>query len=167
MDPSRIQLVSETTQYYNQYISLADKKAAILITGHMAFLGLFLQNNSTLTNLLSFPSAVQIIPVIFSSISILFSAFVISPRYKSSFTPKTALGNLNWETVSDMENESYLSNVKEDSITEGVNAMSMTNKALADVLSEKHFWLNHSLNSTLAAVGSVIVAMIANNICSC
>ncbi|WP_256545935.1 Pycsar system effector family protein [Halobellus inordinatus] len=147
---NRIELLSQTTNHFNRYILQADKKAAIVISGHLAFIGLLI--NSTLWS-----ERVCILYGVIglSLLSIGSGIYTVFPRFVDHNRENANLGNLNWRVASQGD---YAESVLDEDIERGVESLAASNEALASVLRRKYRWLRVSL---VASGGTILIACLS------
>lgn len=149
----RITLLTTATNHFNQYISQADTKASILLSGHLAYIGLFINSDFFQTE-----DIVTQIPVIVSSLTVLASILVVSPRMRGDNLDSSLLGNLHWGAIADSSNPQFVEEVKSTDLENGLRTLATSNQALAKVLRRKYRWLRISMFGTvLTLISSFLV----------
>lgn len=147
--------------HLNEYIHAADRKSSILLTAHIAFLGLFgkaLINESSSIALASdgILSAVMAGATVLSGlIAGLFAGLVVYPR-----TPETDSGYMLWSSIINKQKAEYhdeIQSLGEDKIAE---EMIDENYQLANVADDKYKYLRYSLISTAAMVIFAVISFI-------
>jgi hypothetical protein len=164
MDENRLQLILKTTEHYNRYIQQADRKASILLSGHLAFIALIMNLTTGGNRILGSVSSISfLLPAFLSVVSLFICLYAIYPRVISYSSNETTngLGNLNWEAVNELAAEEYTSKVRSDKIDQGIESLSTSNKALANVLVRKHCALRVALASSLVTIAVTLGAALA------
>lgn len=140
--------------HLNHYIDVADRKASILLTGHLAFLGLY----ANLVNpVLSNPTIPEVFMIILTAISSVvaggFSLSVVYPR-----TPETSQGLMLWTSITSRSEDEYREDLKELDAGSILDELIDENHALAKVADRKY---RHFKISSGATVLMVVVAVIS------
>lgn len=148
------ELVTRTHDHLNQYISLADNKASILLTAQIAFLGLF----ANAMRQLVFESTVVWWSTLLSAglavVGIFLSGWVVYPR-----TPKPETGLIFWENIVKYDSSTKFWNEIED-LEEGEARKELVeqNYDLAAVAHNKYKYLRWSLRVTAGMIGLAVIA---------
>lgn len=131
-------------KHVNQYISLADKKASILLTAQLAFLGLYanLLSGIWLSRGVLFHS-LALISVAGGALSIFFAAGVVYPR-----TPSPGDGVFFWGDIRDRSLEQYIEDIAQMEPTDQTRSLIEEIHYLACVARKKYNWFRASMVST-------------------
>lgn len=149
-------LVTRTHDHLNRYIAIADKKASILLTAQLAFLGLFA---NVIKNLPIQPPIIwwsALLSTGFTVFGIFLSGLVVYPR-----TPKPETGLIFWENIVEYDSkEKFRSQVEQLSDDGPQKQLIEENYELATVAHSKYCFLQWSLRFTAGTVVfSVIVGV--------
>jgi len=152
-----VQLIERTHDHLNTYITAADQKASILLTGQFAFLGLaatassdILGNTGQLFDILAGVTAV--IGVVAAVLAIA----VIYPR-----TPSPGDSVIYWGDIQRRANrEEYRDAVSELDDSDSLTALVDQNYTLAEVANSKYGFLRWSLRFTLAMTGVAAITVL-------
>ncbi|TKX61119.1 hypothetical protein EXE48_08715 [Halorubrum sp. ASP1] len=148
------ELVTRTNDHLNQYISLADNKASILLTAQIAFLGLFANAVSDLSIESQIVRWGAILSVGFTVAGVFLSGWVVYPR-----TPKPETGLIFWENIIEYDSkEEFRDEFKQLEDGRAQTELIEENYDLATVASSKYCFLRWSLRFT---AGTVVFAVIA------
>jgi hypothetical protein len=151
----RIELLTQTTSHYNRYISQADQKASILISGHLAFVGLLL--NSPLFEPQAYCSY---LPIFISGATIFAATYVIFPRIRDENRESPELGNLSWVGAANKSREEYVNNILSTEREASVKSLVKSNLALAKVLDKKYRWLRISMIGSLVSLVTTLAILL-------
>lgn len=139
---------NQTLSHLNEYIKFADQKASVLLTGHLAFLGLFVnflnENGSGAGIEFKVLAAVTIVGTLLAG---MFAGWVIYPQ-----TEPSGEALLFWENINAKSLDNYESDIKgldEDAV---VSELIEENHLLAEIASNKYWRLKVSLISTAGTV---------------
>jgi hypothetical protein len=139
---------TQTLSHLNEYIKFADQKASILLTGQLAFLGLFV---NFLNQLWPGPglefrilSGMAITAIL---VSVVFAGWVIYPQTEPSGT-----NLLFWENITAKSLDNYKSEINALDEDSAIEELIEENHLLAEVASKKYKRLKIALISTAATV---------------
>ncbi|QLG62034.1 Pycsar system effector family protein [Halorarum salinum] len=153
-DISPDDLVTRTHDHLNQYISLADNKASILLTAQVAFLGLFANAVSNLSIEAPIVWWSALMSAGFTVIGVFLSGWVVYPR-----TPKPETGLFFWENIVEYDSKETFREEFEQLEDGGPREeLIEENYDLATVAHNKYHFLRWSLRLT---AGTVVFAVIA------
>lgn len=142
------EFVQRTQDHLNHYIAAADTKASILLTGHLAFLGLY---GNAIKGAFQDPTFLFLVISSFSVASGLIAGvlalLVILPR-----TPETPTGYILWSSILDMGEENYREAMKNLDSDTAFTELADENYALAKVADKKYKYLRKSLLVTFVLV---------------
>lgn len=142
MDPQL--LVERTQDHLDHYINVADRKASILLTGHLAFLGLYA---NVVKFALTTPSKLAVSAISLTIISTLIAGglalSVVYPR-----TPETSGGYMFWGSILDRSEDEYRAEMKEIDSQSAFDEFVDENYALAQVAAQKYRYFRYSLFAT-------------------
>lgn len=145
---------TQTLSHLNEYIKFADQKASILLTGQLAFLGLFV---NLLNQIWPGPgiefrilSALTIGATLVSGV---FAGWVIYPQ-----TDPSGENLLFWENIKSKSRDDYESKIKNLDEESTLEELIEENHLLAEVASNKYWRLKLALIST---AGTVLFATFA------
>ncbi|WP_152420359.1 Pycsar system effector family protein [Halococcus thailandensis] len=146
----------------NQYISLADNKASILLTAQFAFLGL----SANALNNLTFQSSVVLgsafLSGIFGIVSIFLSGWVVYPR-----TPTPQKGVIFWENIVAHESaEAFLEDIRGLDKGDVQEHLVRENYNLATVAHNKYRFLRWSLRGTAGMLTFAVISGGAYLLCN-
>lgn len=153
-DISPDDLVTRTNDHLNQYISMADNKASILLTAQVAFLGLLANAVSNL----SIESRIvwwgALLSVGFTVVGVFLSGWVVYPR-----TPKPETGLIFWENIVEYDSkETFREEFQQMEDGRPQKELIEENYDLATVANGKYCFLRWSLRFT---AGTVVFAVIS------
>jgi len=142
-------LAEKTQDHLNKYISSADNKASILLTGLFAFLGFsatlindILSETSTLFNLFASLGAIS------GLIAAFLAGLVVYPR-----TPNPESGFIYWDNILEHgKRDDFVEAVEKLDEDSALTEMSKENYDLAKVAHQKYSYLRWSLRVTLLMV---------------
>jgi hypothetical protein len=143
-----LKFVERTQDHLNHYIDIADRKASILLTGHLAFLGLYANlvkpvlRNPTQTDLVAIGVTI-IVALIAGGLAL----SVVYPR-----TPETPQGYMLWTTIVNRSESEYRSTMNGLEPQKAFDELVDENYALAQVASQKYQHFRFSLFATIALV---------------
>lgn len=143
-----------THDHLNRYITLADRKASILLSGQLAFLGLFANvvNAGWQTSALCFKLTAAF-TVVFGLTTAFFGGRVIYPR-----TPDTDDGLMLWSSILTRSIDDYVDEISHLSDDDALEAISKENYMLASVADNKY----ENLRITLILTGiTVFLALLS------
>ena len=150
----KTEFVERTQDHLNHYIAAADTKASILLTGHLAFLGLY--GNAVRSEFVD-PTALFLIfaglTVGFVLIASSFSLSVIYPR-----TPETPTGYILWSSILEMGEEKYREEMQNLDPDTAFQELADENYALSIVADKKYASLRRSLIATFIMVGFALLS---------
>jgi len=139
---------TQTLSHLNEYIKFADQKASVLLTGQLAFLGLFVNflNKNWAGAGIEFkiPAAVTIAATLLAGV---FAGWVIYPQTRPSGEAFLFWENINAKSLNDYESE--VKDLDEDAM---LRELIEENHLLAKVASNKYWRLKISLVSTAGTV---------------
>lgn len=151
------ELVTRTHDHLNQYIALADNKASILVTAHLAFLGLFANalNNLSIESPVVWWSA--LLSAAFGVVGVFLAGWVVYPR-----TPKPKTGVLFWENIVEFDSRKKFNEEIQSLENKGArNQLISENYDLAAVAHNKYNFLRWALRATGLMILLAMVASIA------
>lgn len=152
----RIALLTKATTHFNQYISQADRKASILLSGHLAYIGFFVSSD-----FFKIGDLVSQLPVLLSSLTVLTAIIVVIPRMRDDNRDTSMLGNLHWGEVAEASNSQFVEEITSTDVETGLSSLAASNQALAKVLRRKYRWLRISMFGTVATlISSFLVVMV-------
>lgn len=147
-DIQNTEFVRLTQDHLNHYIAAADKKASILLTGHLAFIGLF---GNAIKGSFQSPSALFLaitgVAVAGGLLAALLALLVILPR-----TPETPTGYILWSSILEMSEEDYREEMLALEPNVAFEELADENYALAKVADKKYSYLRRSLLTTFVMV---------------
>jgi len=139
---------TQTLSHLNEYIKFADQKASVLLTGQLAFLGLFVNflNKNWVGASIEFKilAAVTIGAILLAGV---FAGWVIYPQTEPSGEALLFWENINAKSLNDYESE--IKDLDEDAV---LGELIEENHLLAEVASNKYWRLKVSLVSTAGTV---------------
>jgi hypothetical protein len=154
MSSSPTDFSTQTLSHLNAYIKFADQKASILLTGQLAFLGLFV---NFLNQIWPGPSIeFQILSAVTIGATLVagvFAGWVIYPQ-----TDPSGENLLFWENIKTKSLDDYESKIKDLDEGSALDELIEENHLLAEVVSNKYRRLKISLIST---AGTVLFATFA------
>jgi hypothetical protein len=156
-DPETIgsqEFASRIQDHLNHYIKAADRKASILLTGHLAFLGLYA---NLVKPVLSEPTWLELVLIAATAVLTIiaggFSLSVVYPR-----TPETPQGYMLWTSILDRDEEEYREELKDLEPDSILTEMVDENYALAEVADQKYRHFRWSVHITIAMVASALAS---------
>lgn len=149
VDYSQEQLAERVHTHLNQYIQSADRKASIVLTGQLAFLGLGASATSNLLNgTTQLFTILSTISAAFGVLAVLLSIWVIYPS-----TPSPSEGFIYWGNILEFRDpEEYREALCGLNSEEAVEEVLKENYELAKVADSKYTQLRWSLRATLLMV---------------
>lgn len=152
---SKAEFAKLTHGHLNDYIKLADRKASLLLSAHIAYLGL-------VTTVIS--SNFQSSPWIFkvsSSVTVLFAALATVFATKAVYpnTPETPQGLILWESIVQSTSDEFRDNIRGKDDDELLTELIDENYALAEVADGKYDDVRKALWCTGVTVISTIVTI--------
>lgn len=150
--------VEKTHEHLNNYIQFADRKASLLLTALLAFLALYANvvapvwSDSTLC----FKLLTALVGV--SGLTgIGFAGWTVYPR-----TPETSQGLMLWDSIVEMNNQSYRDSIQEIDEDGILEELIDENYQLAKVASKKYQHFRYTLIATGVMVGFSILAALVS-----
>jgi len=150
------ELSERTLDHLNEYIKFADQKASILLSGQLAFLGLFA--NLLMQNWSGTPGhfkVLALLTVACALIAAVLAGWVIYPQ-----TSNDGKNLLFWETIVDKSEDEYNEKIHSLSDTDVLNELIEENHQLAEVASSKYIRLKYSLIATALMLPFATLAVI-------
>jgi|AntDeeMinimDraft_5_1070356.scaffolds.fasta_scaffold05657_5 hypothetical protein len=148
---------TQTLSHLNEYIKFADQKASVLLTGQLAFLGLFvnvLDGNWGGAGIeFKILAAVTIGATLLAGV---FAGWVIYPQTEPSGEALLFWENINAESLDEYESE--IKGLDEDAV---LGELIEENHLLAEVASNKYWRLKISLVSTAGTVFFATLSMVS------
>jgi hypothetical protein len=150
-------LAEKTQDHLNKYITAADNKASILLTGLFAFLGFsatlindILSETSTLFNLFASLGAIS------GLIAAFLAGLVVYPR-----TPNPENGFIYWENILEHgERDDFVDAVEKLDGDSALTELSKENYDIAKVAHQKYRYLRWSLRVTLLMALFAVIATV-------
>lgn len=147
---------NQTLSRLNEHIKFADRKASVLLTGHLGFLGLFVNflNEHWAGSGIWFKSlaAITIGAILLAGV---FAGWVIYPQ-----TEPSGEALLFWENINRYSFDSYETQIEELDEDAVLDELIEENHLLAEVASNKYRRLKFSLVATAGAVSFSILSII-------
>ena len=142
------EFVRLTLNHLNHYIAAADKKASILLTGHLAFIGLL---GNAIKGSFQSPSIAFLIvtglAVASSLAAAVLALLVVLPR-----TPETPTGFILWSSILEMSETEYREEMLDLDSGTALKELAGENYALTKVADKKYNHLRRSLIATFVMV---------------
>lgn len=152
-DISHSQFVERTHDHLNGYIKFADQKASLLLTAHIAFLGLYatvIESNWLAEGV--FFKVTTTLMLLFSLASAALAGWTVYPR-----TPETQQGLMLWNSINEKSIDQYKSEVRKLDDDKIVEELLDENYQLSNVAVAKYKSLRVALIFTaFTAVFAVI-----------
>lgn len=140
--------------HLNEYISLADKKASVLLSAQLAFIGLSANVLNNIWGEAGSPFKIlSLLAILFVAGAAFFAAKAVYPN-----TPETAQGLVLWASIVKKGEGNYLREVKEKSDEELLEEVIEENYKLAEVADRKYNDVRWTLWFTAATIVITIVS---------
>jgi hypothetical protein len=149
-----LDFATRVQDHLNHYIDVADRKASILLTGHLTFLGLY----ANLVNpMFSSPTMLEYIMVVLTALSsVVAGGFALSVVYPR--TPETSQGLMLWASIRSRSEAQYRDELKDLDRESILDELIDENHALAGVADRKY---RHFKISSGATVIMVVIAVLS------